>query len=69
MPSMDEPSVGVQWTIIVAALLAGIALCAWAIASGLWYLAVALILWSVVAGIRARRDGKPLYPGAGDRRG
>jgi uncharacterized membrane protein YqiK len=61
---MQEPSVQVQWAIIAVAAVCAVGLGIWLIGSGRWYVFAALVGVSVVLGLRAAQEGKPLYPGA-----
>jgi hypothetical protein len=64
---MTEPSPRLQWVIVVLAYLVGLAVCVWLVARGWWYLAVVLVGSSVVLGLAAWREGKPLFPGGRER--
>jgi hypothetical protein len=64
---VSEPSPRLQWAIIALAFVMGAGVCVWLVGQGWWYLAVILVASSIVRGLLAARQGKPLFPGGRER--
>ncbi len=67
MADRKEASVATQWLLIAIGAISFIAIAAWSIFTGTWWLLAVVIVTTFVSGQGAWKSGLPLWPGRGPR--
>lgn len=63
MSDRKEASAATQWLLIAVGAVSFLAIAAWSISSGMWWLLAVLVIATVVSARAGSQAGLPLWPG------